>query len=89
MALGADAGSVIGMVLKQTALLTLLGGAIGAAGGLLLTRGAQGILYGIRPNDPPTFIAAVAVLLLIALASAYLPGLAAARTNPVETLRVD
>jgi cell division protein FtsX len=89
MALGADAGSVIGMVLRQTARLTLLGAGIGALGGLILTRGAQGILYGVRPNDPVTFAAAIAVLLSIALAAAYLPGLAAARTNPVETLRED
>jgi predicted permease len=89
MALGADARSVIGMVLGQTARLTLVGGAIGALGGLALTRGAQGLLYGIRPNDPATFVAAIAALLLIALAAAYLPGRSAARTNPVTTLRAD
>jgi putative ABC transport system permease protein len=77
------------MVLGQTARLTLLGGAIGAAAGLMLTRGAQEILYGIRPNDPLTFIAAIAALLLIALAAAYLPGRGAARTNPITTLRAD
>jgi ABC-type antimicrobial peptide transport system permease subunit len=89
MALGADAGSVIGMVLRQTAGLTLAGCAIGAAAGLALTRLAQGILYGVGANDPPTFVAAAAGLMLIALAAAYLPGRSAARTNPVETLRVD
>jgi predicted permease len=89
MALGADAGSVIGMVLGQTARLTLLGCAIGAAGGLALTRLAQGILYGVSADDPPTFAMAAAALMLIALAAAYLPGRSAARTNPVETLRVD
>jgi ABC-type antimicrobial peptide transport system permease subunit len=89
MALGADESSVIGMVLGQTARLTLAGCAIGAVGGLALTRIAQGILYGVRANDPPTFIAAAAGLLLIALAAAYLPGRSAARTNPTETLRVD
>jgi ABC-type antimicrobial peptide transport system permease subunit len=89
MALGADESSVIGMVLGQTARLTLAGCAIGAVGGLALTRIAQGILYGVRANDPLTFIAAAAGLLLIALAAAYLPGRSAARTNPTETLRVD
>ena len=89
MALGADAGRVIGMVLGQTARLTLAGCAIGAAGGLALTRIAKGLLYGVRSNDPPTFIAAAAGLLLIALAAAYLPGRSAVRTNPAETLRVD
>ena len=89
MALGADEGSVIGMVLAQTARLTLAGCAIGTAAGFALTRIAQGILYGVRANDPPTFIAAAAGLLLIALAAAYLPGRSAARTNPIETLRID
>jgi predicted permease len=89
MALGADASSVIGMVLGQTARLTLAGGAIGALGGLALTRGAQGLLYGIHPNDPSTFLAAIAELLLIALVAAYLPGRSAARTSPVTILRTD
>jgi predicted permease len=89
MALGADAGSVIGMVLGQTARLTLLGCAIGAAAGLALTRLAQGILYGVSADDPPTFAMAAAALMLIALAAAYIPGRSAARTNPIETLRVD
>jgi predicted permease len=89
MALGADEGSVIAMVLGQTARLTLAGCAIGAAAGLALTRIAEGILYGVRANDPLTFITAAAGLLLIALAAAYLPGHSAARTNPVDTLRVD
>jgi predicted permease len=89
MALGADQRSVIGMVLGQTARLTLAGCAIGAAGGLALTRMAEGILYGVRANDPSTIFAAGSVLLLIALAAAYLPGRSAARTNPVDTLRVD
>jgi predicted permease len=89
MALGADEGSVIGMVLGQTARLTLAGCAIGAAAGLALTRLAEGILYGVRAYDPPTFLTAAAGLMLIALAAAYLPGRSAARTNPIETLRVD
>jgi predicted permease len=89
MALGADAGSVIGMVLGQTARLTLLGCVIGAAAGLALTRLAQGILYGVGADDPATFATATAALMLIALAAAYLPGRSAARTNPIETLRVD
>jgi len=76
-------------VLVQAARLTLAGCAIGAAAGLALTRIAEGILYGVRANDPLTFIASAAGLLLIALAAAYLPGRSAARTNPVDTLRVD
>jgi len=89
MALGADARSVVGMILGQTARLTLLGCAIGVAGGLALTGVAKGILYGVDPKDPATFAAAILVLVLVALGAAYVPGRSAARTNPVETLRTD
>jgi ABC-type antimicrobial peptide transport system permease subunit len=89
MALGANAATVIGMILRQTTRLTLLGCAIGAAGGLTVTRIAEGFLFQVRPNDPVTFAMAIAGLLLIALAAAYIPGRIASRMNPVETLRVD
>jgi len=89
IALGADSGSIIGMVLGQTARLTLAGAAIGALSGLVLTRGTEEMLYGIRHDDPATVISSIASLLLIALAAAYLPGLRAARTNPSETLRTE
>lgn len=45
--------------------------------------------FQIRPNDPLTFGTATALLLLIALAAAYVPGRIAAHTSPVETLRAD
>jgi predicted permease len=89
MALGADAGSMIGMVLGQTVRLTLLGSAIGASCGLLLLRGAGEMLYGVGPNDPTTFLASISALLLVALAAAYIPGRNAARTNPVDALRAE
>jgi predicted permease len=89
MALGADKGVVIGMILGQTARLTILGSIIGVAAGSLLTRLTKKLLFGIEPNDPVSFAGAVAVLILIALVAAYLPGRGAAQTNPVETLRLD
>jgi predicted permease len=89
MALGAEAAEVIGMVLRQTARLTLAGCAIGAVAGLAVTRVAHSILYGVGPDDPLTFIVAVVGLLLIALAAAYVPGRRASRTNLTETLRVN
>jgi ABC-type antimicrobial peptide transport system permease subunit len=89
MALGASAGSVLRMVLRETSRLTLLGCAIGAGLGLVLMRTTESVLYGIQPHDPLTFGAAIACLLLIALGASYLPGHSAARTNPVEALRLD
>jgi hypothetical protein len=52
-------------------------------------RVAEGFLYGVRPNDPLTFGAAVLTLLLIALGAAYLPGRSASGANPSITLRTD
>lgn len=89
MALGADAGSVLRMVLGQTLRLTLIGCAIGVFGGLAVTRVARGILFEVGPADPAVLGTSVAVLSLVALAAAYLPSRAAARTNPVETLHAE
>jgi ABC-type antimicrobial peptide transport system permease subunit len=89
MALGADSGSVIRMVLGQTLCLTLIGCAIGVLAALAVTRVAQGILFEVAPGDPTVFGSSVAVLALVALAAAYLPSRAAARANPVESLHAD
>jgi predicted permease len=89
VALGATAKTVVGMILRQTAALTLAGSVIGAVGGLALSELARGLLFGIEPNDPFTFAAAIGSLLLVALGAAYLPGRRAAQTNPVETLRAE
>ena len=89
MALGAGAGSVIGMVLGETARLTLVGSAAGVAGGLVLARATEGLLFGIGASDPVTYGLAFAVLLVTALGAAYLPGRSAARTDPAATLRMD
>jgi len=89
IALGANTGTVIGMVLSQTARLTLLGSAIGACCGLVALRGIGEMLYQVGPNDPATFLTAMTGLLAVALAAAYLPGRNAARANPVDTLRTE
>jgi ABC-type antimicrobial peptide transport system permease subunit len=77
------------MVLGETARLVAVAGAIGIVGAFALTRLAGKMLFGIRPNDPATFVMAVAAVTLAALAAAYLPGRRAARLNPIETLRCD
>lgn len=89
MALGADRGSLIRMVLAQTLRLTLIGCAIGVLAALAVTQVARGILFEVAPGDPTVFGTAVAVLALVALAAAYLPSRAAARTNPVEALHAE
>jgi len=87
IAVGATAGRVIGMILRQTAGLTLIGCSIGAVGGLILAGFAKGVLFGIEQSDPLTLAASVGCLLLVALGASYLPGRNASRASPMETLR--
>lgn len=87
MALGARAGTVVWLVLRGVAVLTLAGIALGLWASLAAGRLVESLLYGIEPNDA-WHIAAAALLLGIASAmAAYLPARSASRLNPVEALR--
>ena len=50
---------------------------------------ARGLLFGVRPLDPVTYLGTAFVLTLVALAAAFLPGWKATRVNPVESLRAE
>jgi predicted permease len=89
MALGARPGQVLGLVLGDAALPVGIGVAAGVGGALALTRVAEKMLFGVTPTDPATFAAACAMLAALALAAAYVPGRAAARVSPIETLRCE
>jgi putative ABC transport system permease protein len=87
MALGAQRGNVLRMVVGQAMSLTLVGVIIGAAGAWLLTRLMQKLLFGVTASDPVTFIAVSALLALVAALAASVPGLRATRVDPVVALR--
>ncbi|HTL94486.1 MAG TPA: FtsX-like permease family protein, partial [Gemmatimonadaceae bacterium] len=87
MALGADGGRVQLMVLRQVALMTLIGGAIGTAAAFALGRVAQSLLFELGSHDPAVMALSAIALTLVALASGYLPALRASRIDPVEALR--
>ncbi|HSF16006.1 MAG TPA: ABC transporter permease [Vicinamibacteria bacterium] len=89
MALGAGAGTVLRMVLKQAALLALAGMALGVTLALGLTRLMTGLLYGVRPTDPLTFLGIVVVLVTVALVASYAPARRAARVDPMRALRME
>jgi putative ABC transport system permease protein len=89
LALGADRVTVVRMVVGQALRLSL----VGAGAGLLLALGATRILaaqlYGVETRDPTVFGTVAAVLVLIALLAAYLPGRRASRVDPIVALRND
>ena len=89
MALGAKAGDVLRMVLRQAAMLAGAGIVLGAVGAALLTRFMAGMLYQVEPLDVTTFAAVAAVLAAVALLAAFVPGRRAARVDPVIALRAE
>jgi ABC-type antimicrobial peptide transport system permease subunit len=87
MALGATEGRVAQGVLAQGLKLTLLGIAVGLPAALAVARFVEGLLYGIEPRDPVTFISVPVALVLVACMACLLPAFRAARVNPVDALR--
>ena len=89
MALGAAAGDVRMLVLRQVAVMTAIGGAIGIAGALALSMAAKSMLYEMTGADPVVMTLSVAFLALIALAAGYVPALRASRVSPMQALRYE
>jgi ABC-type antimicrobial peptide transport system permease subunit len=77
------------MILGEGAKLALTGLAIGLAAALGLTRFIQGMLFGVSPTDPTTFVLLAGLVLTIAAAATLLPALRAMRVDPVEALRTE
>jgi putative ABC transport system permease protein len=89
MALGAKRENVLRLVISSALILATTGIAIGLGGALLLTRLMSGLLYGIRPGDPTTFVATVIVLGVLAFAGSYIPARRAAKVDPMVALRYE
>jgi putative ABC transport system permease protein len=87
MALGAGRGDVSRMVLRQAAAMALTGIAVGVAGALLLTRMLNSLLFGTSATDPLIFAVVAGVLLIVALAAAFIPARRATSVSPILALR--
>jgi len=88
MALGAQRGSVLSLVLRQGITLVLVGLAIGLAGALVVTRVLTTLLFGVEPTDALTFLAVSMVLVAVAAAACLIPARRAASVDPMVALRV-
>jgi len=87
MALGAQRGDVLGLILGRGARLAGAGLAIGLAASVVLTRQMSGMLYGVRPLDPVTLAVVSAILLAVSIAASLAPAYRAARVDPMRVLR--
>ena len=87
MALGAQVGHILQLILKHGVLLVSLGVVIGLGAAALLTRLMAHMLYGVSATDPLTFSAIGFLLTLVALVACYLPARRAAQVDPVIALR--
>jgi ABC-type antimicrobial peptide transport system permease subunit len=87
IALGAQRSSVLGMILRKGLTLGAIGLAIGIAISIGLTRLMSGLLFGVRPTDPLTFVVVSLVLLLVSFLASSLPAYRASTLDPMKTLR--
>ncbi len=89
MALGAQPGDVLRMVIREGMLLAGVGIVTGICGALALTRFLQSLLFEIKPTDPTAFGSVVILLIVVALAACYIPARRAMRIEPMEALRYE
>jgi predicted permease len=87
MALGAQRVQVMSLVVRQSAVLTLVGVVGGLAGAALLSRYLEGLLFGVEPLDPATFVEVTMLFVTVALLAALVPARKATRVDPLEALR--
>src|SRR4030095_13295802 len=82
MALGAPRGAVLALVLRNGLNLAGTGTVLGLIGAVMLTRLLRGLLFGVGPTDPLTFVAVPVLLVSVALLACWLPARRAARVDP-------
>jgi putative ABC transport system permease protein len=87
MALGADGGGIVRLILREAMLLLGIGLVAGAALALAAARTASSMLFGLKPYDPATLAFAIATLALVAIAASYIPARRAAGVDPLVALR--
>ena len=87
IALGAQPGRVIAMILRETIVLVIAGLTVGAGLAYAASRLIDNRLYGVAPQDPMTLALAVGLLVTVAIGAAYVPARRASRLDPMAALR--
>jgi putative ABC transport system permease protein len=86
MALGAQKGDVLRMIVRQGMTLIIIGVGVGIVGAFALTKAIASLLFGVTAADPVTFATVALVLAFVALLACYLPARKAARLDPMKAL---
>src|SRR5207302_8708882 len=89
MALGAQRGSVLNMVLREAGKLVVLGIVIGVPAAMLAGRLFSSMLFGLKATDPLSMVLVVAILLAITLLASYIPARRATKVDPIIALRYE
>jgi putative ABC transport system permease protein len=89
LALGATRGDVSRLVIREGLAMAAIGVAIGLPTALVLSQFLRSVLYGVRPSDPVTYLAAMATLIAVAFLATWLPARRASAVDPITALRIE